>query len=130
MTRAERARCALDEHVHGVHLMAYLLLHELAEEGDAEARVAMSEAVAGRWSMALRLLSAVADRRADPPTWQRRAADEDLARCPARVRVFVALREVPDSAPIEAVMQHAGVTEQELREAMRDLALRDHDVEA
>jgi hypothetical protein len=64
------------------------------------------------------------------PTWKHRASDDDLARCPARVRVFVALREVPDDAPIDALMAHAGVNEAELREAMRDLALRDHDVEA
>jgi hypothetical protein len=63
-------------------------------------------------------------------TWREILQRSDLARCPARVRVFVALREVPDDAPIDALMAHAGVNEAELREAMRDLALRDHDVEA
>lgn len=52
------------------------------------------------------------------------------ARIPARVRVFIALHEVPDDAPVVALMAHAGVNETELREAMRDLALRDHEPEA
>ena len=65
MTRAERARCALDEYVHGVHLMAHLLLHELASSGDAEAIACMSEAKSGRWPRALRLLDAVAERKTE-----------------------------------------------------------------
>ena len=54
----------------------------------------------------------------------------DLARIPARVRVFIALLEVPNDAPVVALRAHAGVNEAELREAMRDLALRDHEPEA
>lgn len=54
----------------------------------------------------------------------------ESARIPARVRVFIALHEVPDDAPVVALMAHAGVNEAELREAMRDLALRDHEPEA
>jgi hypothetical protein len=65
-----------------------------------------------------------------PSDWRTRAANDDLARAPARVRVFVALCEVPRDAPIAALMAHANVTEQELRESMRDLVLRDHEPEA
>jgi integrase len=63
-TRA-RAYRALVEMQHGVHLEAFLLLHELAEEGSAEARVVLSEVKLGRWSKALRLLHAVAERKAE-----------------------------------------------------------------
>lgn len=65
-----------------------------------------------------------------PRTWMQRTASDDLARIPARVRVFIALHEVPNDAPVVALMAHAGVNEAELREAMRDLALRDHEPEA
>ena len=65
-----------------------------------------------------------------PRTWMQHATADDLAIIPARVRVFIALHEVPDNAPVVALMAHAGVNEAELREAMRDLALRDHEPEA
>lgn len=49
---------------------------------------------------------------------------------PARIRVLIALHEVPAYAPIEAIADHAGVKMEELREWMRELALREPDPEA
>jgi hypothetical protein len=55
---------------------------------------------------------------------------EVTAAIPPHVRVFIALHEVPDSEPIEAVATHAGVTMAELREAMTRLGQREPDAEA
>jgi hypothetical protein len=49
---------------------------------------------------------------------------------PPHIRVFIALHEVPDSAPLDAVAAHAGVTMLELREAMTRLGQREPDAEA
>jgi hypothetical protein len=49
---------------------------------------------------------------------------------PPRIRVFIALHEVPDSEPPERAAEHAGVTMTELREAMTSLWQREPDPEA
>lgn len=49
---------------------------------------------------------------------------------PPRIRVFIALHDVPDSEPLERVAEHAGVTITELREAMTSLGQREPDPEA
>jgi hypothetical protein len=62
-TRARAYRAVLGVQ-NGQDVEAFILLHELAEEGSAEARESLSEVKLGRWSKALRLLHAVAERKA------------------------------------------------------------------
>lgn len=54
----------------------------------------------------------------------------EVTALPPHIRVFIALREVPNPGPLERVAENAGATMTELREVMTRLGQREHDAEA